>query len=263
MHVNNVKAALLAGEVQVGTWIHTLGNVHVPRVLRTAGFDYVSIDMEHSSFSIETVGDLCLAALNAGLVPVVRPSGHDHHLLSRPADNGALGIYIPHVDTAKEAEDAVSAVRFPPLGQRGSQPPNVHTDFARTSAAEYMRTANEQTMVIVQIESRTAVENLDEILAVEGVDGASVGRGDLSNELGLAGQRDHPDVVGAVEKLIAVCESRGKIPALLVQQVDEATAWIKKGIRMVTYASEVTILRDAASQAVANIREFAGPRSGQ
>jgi 4-hydroxy-2-oxoheptanedioate aldolase len=254
MRINPVKAALRSGQVQVGTWLHTLAVPQVPQILATAGFDFVYIDMEHSAFSMQTVGSLCHAALDTGMVPLVRPSGPAPHLISRPVDNGAMGILMPHVDTRQDAEAAVRAVKFPPLGERGSQPPNVHTRFAKVNTAEYNAAANEQIMVMVQIESRRAVDNLDDILTVAGVDGAVIGRGDLSAELGVNGQRDHPEVLAAVESLIAACRRHDRFPGLLVQDVAEAGQWIERGIRMIAYASEVTILRDAAASAVARIR---------
>jgi 2-keto-3-deoxy-L-rhamnonate aldolase RhmA len=253
MRENRVKRAAQAGEVQIGTWIHTLGSPQLPQVLASAGFDFVYIDMEHSSFSIETVGRLCATALYAGLTPLVRPPGPGHNLLSRPVDNGAMGILMPHVDNVAAAQAAVRAVKFPPLGDRGSQPPNQHTDFRSFAAPEYMAEANEHTMVMVQIESREGVANLDAILATDGVDGAVVGRGDLAAELGVAG-RDHPEVISAVDTLLAACERHGKIPGLLVQQVDEARAWIEKGVRMIAFASETIILRNAAQAAIEAIR---------
>jgi 2-keto-3-deoxy-L-rhamnonate aldolase RhmA len=259
MRANHVKRALQSGEVQSGTWIHTLGAPQLPQILATAGFDFVYIDMEHSSFSIETVGRLCTTALYAGLVPIVRPPGPAHHLLSRPMDSGAMGILMPHVDTAADAEAAVRAVKFPPLGDRGSQPPNQPTGFAQTDAAGYMSTSNDETMVMVQIESAQAVANLDSILAVPGIDGAVVGRGDLAAELGVGGQRNHPEVLAAVDSLLAACERNGKIPGLLVQQVDEAREWIDRGVRMIAYASETIILRNAAQAALQAIRDKPSP----
>jgi 2-keto-3-deoxy-L-rhamnonate aldolase RhmA len=254
MRTNHVKRALRDGQVQVGTWIHTLGAPHLPQILATAGFDFVYIDMEHSAFSIETVAQLCSGSLYAGLVPIVRPPGPGHHLLSRPVDNGAMGILMPHVDTAAEAAAAVRAVKFPPLGERGSQPPSQATDFRQVDAAAYMAASNDETIVMVQIESRQGLANLDAILAVEGVDGAVVGRGDLSAELGVSGQRDHPELVAAVETLIDACRRHDRIPGLLVQQVDEARLWIDKGVRMIAYASETLILRNAAQAALEAIR---------
>jgi 2-keto-3-deoxy-L-rhamnonate aldolase RhmA len=256
MRTNEVKAGLVAGEVKVGTWIHTLGARQLPQVLATAGFDYVHIDMEHSAFSLETVTEMCQAALVAGLMPIVRPPGKDHHLISRPLDNGALGVLVPHVDTSEQAEAAVQAAKFPPRGLRGSQPPSIHTSFARVDAREYMAKANRETLVMVQIESREAIDNLDSILSVDGVDGSTLGRGDLAAELGVS-DRDHPEVIAGLEKMIDSCRRHGKIPGLMVQQTDDARRWVARGIRYVTYASEVLMIRSAGESAVAEIRTAA------
>jgi 2-keto-3-deoxy-L-rhamnonate aldolase RhmA len=260
MRANQVKQALLRGEIRVGTWVHTLGSLQLPQVLATTGFDYVHIDMEHSAFSLERVAEMCQAALSAGLMPVVRPPGKEHHLISRPLDNGAQGVLIPHVDTAAQALAAVQAVKFPPLGLRGSQPPSFHTSFAKVDAKEYMERANRETLVMVQIESREAIENIDRILAVDGVDGSTLGRGDLAAELGVS-DRDHPDVLAGLEKMIAACERHGKIPGLMVQQASDAQVWIERGIRYVTYASEVLMIRNAGEAALAEIRSAAAALS--
>ena len=116
MRENKVKRALMNGEVQIGTWVNTFRTPHIAQMLATAGFDFMYIDMEHSVLSIETVGDLCYAALAAGLVPIVRPPAKEAHLLTRPLDGGAMGLLIPHVDTKEEAEAVAKAVRYPPLG---------------------------------------------------------------------------------------------------------------------------------------------------
>lgn len=254
MRENRVKRALQAGQVQIGTWIHNFGVPNVPRVLATAGFDYVTIDMEHSAFSIETVGNLAVAARDAGLMPMVRPAGKDQHLISRPVDNGAMGVLIPHVDTREQAEAAVRAVKFPPRGIRGSQPPNPQSDFAAVKPSDYMAKSNEETMVLVQIESEESLANIDAILSVPDVDGATIGRGDLSAELGITAGRDHPTLIQAVNKVLDACKRNGKIPGLLVQDPKEAKEWIAKGIRLVTYSGESTILRNAAIAALREIR---------
>lgn len=253
MRPNPVKQALREGNIQVGTWIHSLGAPQVPQLLATAGFDYVQIDMEHSAFSIQTIGDLCAAAQYAGIVPVVRPSGHDHHLISRPLDIGAMGVLIPHVDTRDDAELVVRGAKFPPLGDRGSQPPSFHTGYGAANAVDYMQRSNEESLVMIQIESERAVENLDEILSTPGVDGATVGRGDMAAELGISDRND-PRLLAAVEATIAACNRHGKFPGLLVQTVEDAKEWIAKGVRYVTYGGETTILRKAAEAALQEIR---------
>jgi 2-keto-3-deoxy-L-rhamnonate aldolase RhmA len=256
MQTNQVKEALAQGEVRVGTWIHTLGALQLPQVLATTGFDYVHIDMEHSAFSLQTVAEMCQAAQSAGIVPIVRPPGKAQHLISRPLDSGAMGVLIPHVDTAEQAEAAVMAAKFPPRGIRGSQPPSFHTSFAKVDAKEYMARANQETLVMVQIESMEAIANLDEILSVDGVDGSTLGRGDLASELGVS-DRDHPDVLAGLEAMIAACIEHGKIPGLMVQSTEDAKEWIPRGIRYLTYASEVLMIRSAGEAAISEIRSAA------
>ena len=154
MRINNVKHALNSGKVQIGTWITTLRTPQIAQMFATAGFDFIYIDMEHSAFSIETVGDLCYAALAANLVPIVRPPAKEPHLLSRPLDAGAMGLLIPHVDTKEEAEAVISAIKYPPMGQRGMNLRGVHTGFDKGSGEAYVRSTNAETLLIVQIESQ-------------------------------------------------------------------------------------------------------------
>ena len=254
MRPNPVKRALQEGRVQIGTWVTTLRSPQLPQILRSAGFDFIYVDMEHSDFSIETVGDLCAAALAHGLTPIVRPPAKAAHLLTRPLEVGAMGLLLPHVDTAKEARDAVCAVKFPPLGNRGFNVRTVHSAFLAADPKQYARATNEETLLIVQIESRRGLRNLDAILAVDGVDGAVVGRGDLSADLGVMGEWDHPEVVRGVQTMIRACQRRKKIPGLLVPDVRSAEYWIGKGIRLVPYSNEVTILMTAAAAGITAIR---------
>ena len=258
MRENKVKRALMHGEIQLGTWITTLRTPQIAQMIAAAGFDFVYIDMEHSCFSIETVGDLCFAALAAGLVPIVRPSGKDPHLLTRPLDNGAMGLLIPHVDTREEAEAVIQAVRFPPQGERGMNLLNPHTGFRKADGDAYIKAAHAETLVLVQIESDRGIGNLDGILSVDGVDGSVIGRADLSADLGLPGQTNHPEVSRRVAMLIAACQRHNKVPGLLVQDIASAKEWISKGIRLVPYSNEVSLLISAGQKAVNEIRTVAG-----
>lgn len=255
---NPVKAALKKGRVQIGTYVEELYCPQLPGILASVGFDFMYIDMEHSSASMETVGYLCGAALAHELVPIVRPPSKEPHLLSRPLDVGAMGLLIPHLDTAEEARKVVRAVKYPPMGERGFKVPNIHgRKFAVRDPGEYTRSANEELLLIVQIESRRGLRNLDAILSVRGVDGAVIGRGDLSADLGLMGQMKHPEVNRRVETMIQVCRRRRKIAGLLVPDVQSAKYWIDKGIRLVPYSNEVTLLQAAAGAGVREIRAHA------
>ncbi len=255
---NRVKAALQAGQVQIGTWVTTLGVPQIPVILASAGFDFVYLDMEHSCFSIETIGGMCAAALSRGVVPIVRPPAKEPHLLTRPLEAGALGLLIPHVDTPAEARAAVKATKFPPMGERGFNVQTVHTGFTMPNPHAFAEASNAAILLIVQIESDEGIRNLDSILAVDGIDGAVVGRGDLSADLGLFGQTKHPEVVRRVEAMIDACRKRKKFSGLLVPDLASAKEWIDKGIRLVPFSNDVTLLISAAAKAITEIRTY-GP----
>ena len=253
---NRVKAALESGKIQIGTWVTTLGVPQLPVILASAGLDFIYLDMEHSSFSIETIGGMCAAALGRGLVPIVRPPAKEPHLLTRPLESGALGLLIPHVDTADEAKAAVRATKFPPMGERGFNVQTVHTGFVMADPQEFARASNAATLLIVQIESDQGIRNLDEILGVDGIDGAVVGRGDLSADLGLFGQTKHPEVVRRVEAMIRACRTHKKFAGLLVPDLASAKEWIDKGIRLVPFSNDVTLLMSAVAKAITEIRTY-------
>ena len=168
-----------------------------------------------------------------------------------------MGLLIPHVDTREEAQAVVRAIRFPPLGDRGMNLQGVHTGFGRANGEEYVKSTHAETLLLVQIESDRGIGNLDKLLSVDGVDGAVIGRADLSTDLGLPGQTSHPEVVRRVEMMIAACRQLGKIPGLLVQDVASAKEWIAKGIRLVPYSNEVSLLINAAARAIGEIRSCA------
>jgi 2-keto-3-deoxy-L-rhamnonate aldolase RhmA len=132
-----------------------------------------------------------------------------------------------------------------------------HTDFGKPNGDEFVQSTHAETLLLVQIESDVGIGNLDKILSVDGIDGAVIGRADLSTDLGIPGQTNHPEVVRRVEMMIAACQKRRKIPGLLVQDIASAKEWIAKGIRLIPYSNDVNLLMNAGSQAVGEIRAFA------
>jgi len=134
----------------------------------------------------------------------------------------------------------------------------VHTGFDKADGEAYVESTNAQTLIIVQIESRKGIENLDGILAVDGIDGAVIGRGDISTDMGLPGKTNHPEVVKQVEIMIAACKKSNKIPGLLVQDIASAKEWIRKGVRLLPFSNEVSMLIETGANAVKEIRTEQG-----
>ncbi len=183
---------------------------HVVHMAKAAGFDALYVDMEHSTIALDDVSALCLAAAGAGVAPLVRVPSHDPYYIGRTLEGGACGVIVPHVDTAAEARGVVSAALFPPLGHRSLAGAGVAFGYAQQSVEETQRQLNANTIVIAMIESTQGVENADEIAAVEGIDLLLVGTGDLTEQLGIAGQHRHPQIVAAYERVAAACRRHGR-----------------------------------------------------
>lgn len=233
-----------------GTWIKMIRTPYIAQIFATAGFDFIYIDMEHGNFNMETVADICSYALLSGIIPIVRPASKEPCMMTRPLDSGALGLLIPQVDSKKDAEEIIRSVKYPPIGNRGASTRGIHTNFSKVSAEEFAIWANSNQIIIIQIESQSGIDEIDDILSVEGIDGAVVGRGDLSKSIGLAGQTTHPEVIKRVEIVIDACIRHNVYPGLLVHDIQSAKQWINKGIKIVPYSHETDILVNEGTRIV-------------
>lgn len=175
---------------------------------RSAGFDAIYVDMEHSSVSIEATAELCLAASSVGVTPLVRVPSHDPYYIGRCLEGGAAGIIAPHVNTAVEAAAIVGHCRFPPLGKRAMAGVSVALGYETLAPGEGGRRLDARTTVIVMLELAEAIANAETIAATPGVDILLVGTGDLTEELGIQGQHDHPQVTAAYETVAAACRKQ-------------------------------------------------------
>ena len=198
----NLKSRLKAQRPCVGSWI-TLGHSSVAEIMTHAGFDFLVVDMEHSVIELSEAQDLIRAVSAGGVVPLVRVGENNANLIKRVMDAGAQGVIVPLVNTPEDARAAVFAAKYPPFGRRG-------VGLARAqgygfSFERYMKKEDPQTVVLALIEHREAIENLEEILSVQGLDGTLIGPYDLSASLGYPGQFEKPIVRKAVERYEKVC----------------------------------------------------------
>jgi 4-hydroxy-2-oxoheptanedioate aldolase len=182
----------------------------IARIARAAGNDAIWIDLEHSTMSIDVAAQICAAALHVGLFPLVRVPEKDYGVIGRLLDGGALGIVAPRIETAEQAAEVGGACRFPPRGQRSAIASLPHLDLRRIPAARLNRTMNDATLVKVLIETPLGLENLAAIASLQEIDMIGIGANDLTAELGVPGEYDHPDVRRALEGAIRVCNSVGK-----------------------------------------------------
>ena len=253
--VNSFKSKHNAGELVVGTWINAVKDPVIARILASTGLDYMLIDAEHSGQTMATITDTCSLARECGLYPMVRPiEPNDLKLNGRLIDAGAMGLVVPHIDSAKQAQAIVNSIKFFNGGTRGYCAKTAASCF-RKMTEDLMRRSDEETTIVVQFESVAAVEEADEILAIPGIDVAIIGRGDLAHDMGLSGKPTDDRVSVQVEKVYEAARRQGKAQGLLCNDLDGALKWLGKGITFLTYGSEVGWLQNAYSTGLKAIRE--------
>ena len=201
MKINQVKQALRAGRVQLGTAFQQFRSQDAIKILAAAGFDWAFLDGEHGGFDQETLQDLCRFAPKVGFSPIVRVADLQYSLIARALDCGAEGVIFPRVEDPALLEKAVSWTKYPPEGVRGMGLTPIHVDFEAVSIAQIMEHMNRETMVVLQIETVKAFEAREELLSVAGVDTVMIGPVDLSISLGVPGEFEHPKMLETVEKL--------------------------------------------------------------
>jgi 2-keto-3-deoxy-L-rhamnonate aldolase RhmA len=254
---NHVKEKLQRGEVVASMTVRLVRGIEIARIAKTAGFDSLYVDMEHSSFALETTSQICIAALEVGITPFVRVPGVA--AVPRVLDGGALGIVAPHIRTADEAREYVTAAKFPPLGARSAAGPLPHLQYRSFPAAQADAEMNAATMLIVQFESDEALARADEIVAVEGVDMVLIGTNDLLADWGIPGQYEHPRVRDAYAKTIAACRKRGKHVGVggLATRPALAAEFVRMGARYVSTGTDLGFLLAACVAKAKEVTEMA------
>ena len=255
---NPVKEKLARGEVVASMTVRLVRGVEIASLAHTAGFDTLYIDVEHSSFSLETASQICLAALAVGIAPFVRVPSHRPEHVGRALDGGALGVIAPHVRSADEARAVVRAAKFPPLGERSAASGMPHLRYRSFPNAEANAALNDATMVIVQCESDAFLQNADEIMAVDGVDLALIGTNDLLADWGLAGQYEHARVREAYQRVIAVAKRHGKHVGVggLATRPKLAAEFVRMGARYVSTGTDLAFLLAECTARAKQVREM-------
>jgi 2-keto-3-deoxy-L-rhamnonate aldolase RhmA len=221
-------------------------------LLKAAGLDYARVDMEHSSPSIETVADMAVLSRALGFPMVVRPPEGNREWITRLLDVGVWGLHVPQVDTPEIARSVARAARFAPVGERGMARGAPGDDY---DASASLADLNAQVHVTIMLETARAFEALDEICSVEGIDAVTLGPTDLAQDLGVFGTPRQAGVIDEHrDRLIEAAARHGKDVAMLVQTVEDAERWIKAGVKLIAYASDVAILRSGYASAVARLK---------
>jgi 4-hydroxy-2-oxoheptanedioate aldolase len=239
--------------------VRLVRSIEIARIASTAGFDTLYVDVEHSSFSLETTGQICIAALEAGIAPFVRVPANTPDYISRVLDGGALGVIAPHIGSAQEARAVVAAAKFPRAGTRGHPANLPHLQYRNIPSPDAYRMMNDATMVIVQFETAEAVDRADEIVAVEGVDMVLIGANDLMADMGIPGEYEHEKVRDAYTRTIAACRRHGKHVGVggLASRPKLVAEFVKMGARYVSTGTDLAFLLGAAAERAKQVREIA------
>ena len=257
---NKLKEILARGEVALGTCIYTFSPALV-ELAGHCGLDFCRIDNEHAWRQDESAEHLMRAAYVGGIVPLLRIDRDNPYLVRKALEVGAGGIIIPHVNTAREVEEVVQAAKFPPKGHRGYGGLCWSGKWGADAGPEWVRWSDEETMVLVMIEDYRALENLDAIMAVEGLDAVQFGPADFSFSIGVPGQTSHPKVIDALKKIVESARKHGKAVCFGVGYpwAENARKYIEMGCQLIEFGHDVTILQNIWKKTLAEVR---GPGKG-
>lgn len=248
---NSFKAAIGARKLQIGLWC-SLCSGTATEIVSDSGYDWMLLDTEHAPNELPGILDQLRSMSSGTATPVVRPAWNDPVLIKRFLDIGARSLLIPFVQNAGEAERAVASCRYPPLGIRGI------TGTARASrygrVASYLQGANEQICVLAQVETTVALSEIDEIAAVDGVDGIFIGPSDLSASVGHIGNPQHPDVQHLIRTAVERIGSAGKAAGILANAEADARRYIEWGYNFVAVGSDLQLLAKAADNLARSFR---------
>jgi 2-dehydro-3-deoxyglucarate aldolase len=241
-----IKQTFRDGKVSIGSWL-SMGHVSIAEILASAGYDWVVIETEHTAIDVSEVLRLIIAIEGRGAIPLVRLAWNDPIQAKAVMDSGAAGVLVPMVNSKADAERAVQSIKYPPIGFRG-------VGLARAqgygvSFDEYVRMANDHSLLMVQIEHIDGVQNIDDILSVPGIDGTFIGPYDLSLSMGLAGQLRHPDVEAAKHRVAEAVKAHGLVAGIHLVHPDTAVDDLKQcvalGYQFIALGTDILFLGDS------------------
>ena len=255
--VNAAKARLRKNELAIGIGVRLVRNVDIVKVMKAAGYDWLFLDLEHGSLSIETACEIAISAQDSGIAPIVRVPYGELAMATRVLDGGALGIVIPHVDTAEEAREIADRLRYPPRGHRSVGGGQAQFDYEPMPLGEMTTKSDENTLITVMIETPKAVENAEAIAAVPGIDSLLVGSSDLSMEMGIPGQQGDPKIQAACRKVVDACKKHGKWPGMGGAYSEEMLkVYTGMGMKLILAGNDLPMLTGAARAHQAKVRAF-------
>jgi len=257
--VNPLPQRLRSGGLGLALQVRHASTVDIVLAARTCGFDALYFDLQHTPMREDVVAQMSVAALSAGITSVARIPDGDYGMALRLLDAGVLGIVVPDVASAEDARRAVAACKFAPFGHRSAFGSYPHFGYRAVPAVEARGLLNDNTLLIIMLENKGAIDNADAIAAVPGVDIVHVGSNDLASDLGVPGELTHPQIIAAIDRVIGACRKHGKIPGvggLAGGDVKRFEQVVKLGARFLSAANEWNLMMAAGQERVRVLRGF-------
>ena len=254
MRINQLRARLQQGQHVFGTMIQEVSSPFIVHVMKNPGFDFVLVDMEHGKFDLESTGDLLQMIRLTDMTCLVRASDNQYPLMARVLDAGAEGVMVPRISSRQDVEAVIRSVRYPPLGLRGLAVTRGQNDYNRIDGPTFVQHANRENLVIIQIERKEALDNIDDVLSVPGVDVALIGPVDLATSLDIPLNFDHPKMHEAIQKVIDACQRHHVYTGMHAASLEALSYWGKRGILMLSSQSDLDILVDQSKALCKSLR---------
>jgi 4-hydroxy-2-oxoheptanedioate aldolase len=258
MSVRNVaREKLEQGQLSLGVGVRLTRSVEIGKAMAVAGFDWLFLDMEHGVMSLDACAQISVAALDAGIAPIARVPNGEYAIATRALDNGALGIVMPHVDTAEEAREVVSKLKYPPVGHRSMGGIGPHYGLRSASTGDAAKALNAANLTVVMLETPTAIANAEAIAAVPGVDVLLIGSNDLCAEMGIPGDFGNERVAEAYRVRIAACRKHGKFPGMAgIYNEAIMPRYIEMGARFILSGQDAAFLMAGAAARTGFLRKL-------
>jgi 4-hydroxy-2-oxoheptanedioate aldolase len=254
---NAAREKLEKGELSLGCGVRMTRSVEIGVAMKSAGFDWLFIDCEHGTMSLDAAAQIAVAALDAGIAPIVRVPNGEYSMATRVLDNGALGIVMPHVDTADEAAEVVQKLKYPPVGHRSMGGIGPHYGLRTAKSAEAASALNAANLTVVMLETPKAIANTDAIAAVPGVDVLLIGTNDLCAEMGIHGDFGNARIAEAYQAMIAACKLHNKFPGMAGIYNEELMArYIGLGARFILSGNDAAFLTASATVRAGALRKM-------